>query len=255
MQVKIDERLRRSLTLRYWSEGIKVLSLVQSPVISLIDNVAPDELKYRVSRLLQTEPLNDYLKRLWINTGSTFAVQTDKRVRIRKEVTGDYETKSGEIDFWEDYFRRYYNERSKYILGEIMDTQTEVINEIIDKVLEAGTNEGLGIGAIQKQLRDEMIEGLTTINKYQAERIARTEVIGASNKGSFEAADKTGLCTGKAWRTSGLPGVRASHAYNESLGEVPMNHVYEGGCKYPGDPSGEVGETVNCRCTHIFNVD
>jgi hypothetical protein len=96
---------------------------------------------------------------------------------------------------------------------------------------------------------------MTLINRYQAERIARTEVIGASNKGSFDAAERTGLVKTKEWATSGLPGIRQSHLDYEALGEMEMDYEYNTGLMYPGDPNGDPEEIINCRCTHIFNVD
>ncbi len=256
MQVRIDERLRRSLISRYWKEGIKTLTVCQAQVIQWAGMIDPNELKSRVNSLLQREPMNKYLEGLWQKTGATFALQTDRKIRAKgKAFTPDMEIKADEIDFWEDYFRHYYNERSQSKLRMIMDTQTEIVNRIIDKVLDEGMTTGQGIPALQRQMVNELSDGLTLINKYQAERIARTEVIGSSNKGSFEAADRTGLVKAKAWRTSGLPGVRPSHQTNEGLGEVSMDYVYTGNCKYPGDPNGEAGEIINCRCTHIFEVD
>jgi hypothetical protein len=216
----------------------------------------PRELKERVKGMILKDPMNRFLEKLWIKTGSIFAVQTDRRIRAKgKEITGEIELKAGEVDFWEDRFRHYYNGRSQSKLKQIMDTQTEIVNGLIDKVLEQGVIDGSGIPELQRRMINELTDGLTMINRYQAERIARTEVIGSSNKGSFEAADLTGLCSGKAWRTSGLPGVRPSHMGNEQMGEVGMNFIYTGNCKYPGDPEGEAGEIINCRCTHIFNVD
>jgi hypothetical protein len=84
------------------------------------------------------------------------------------------------------------------------------------------------------------------VQKWEAERIARTEVIGAANKGSFDGVQASGLDVKKQWLTSGLPGVRGSHQINEGIGLVPMNYVYEGNVRYPGDPRGEAGEIINC---------
>ena len=97
---------------------------------------------------------------------------------------------------------------------------------------------------------------MVTIQAYHAERIARTEVIGASNRGSFEAAFRSGLSMQKGWLTSGLKGIRGSHLLYGGMDFQNMDYEYNAGLKYPGDPEAEdPGEVINCRCTIVYNVD
>ena len=114
--------------------------------------------------------------------------------------------------------------------------------------------EGAGIPEIEKMLRGEMEKQMTIINRYQAERIARTEVIGASNKGAFDSASSMGYEMTKEWLTSGLKGIRPSHLFYESLGAVKMDYEYAPGLKHPGDPNGSPDEIINCRCDFAYNI-
>lgn len=138
---------------------------------------------------------------------------------------------------------------------KILTTSAEILNLVIDSVVAEGLSEGQSIGVISGALKDSFLGKMRTIQNYEAERIARTEVIGASNKGSYDGALSTGLNMQKGWSTSGLQGIRPTHLLYESFGWVSMEKEYAAGLRHPGDPLGEAGEIINCRCTIIYNVD
>jgi hypothetical protein len=262
MQLQINELKRSSLIRLYWKTGLKVLSAIQQPVIEMSDKLDPTVLKDRVRGLMDHRKMEDYINTIWIKTGAHFAVDTMRKLepimkgKPKKDLGVRMELKAEDsIDYWEDYFRRYTRERTAKITGEIMDTQAKLVNDIIDRNLEEGRLGGLGIEQIQRYLRTDLQDSLTEMNRYQAERIARTEVIGSSNTGSFDAATESGLDMKKAWLTSGLPNIRESHLEYEALGDQDMDYEYNTGLQYPSDPEGAPEEIINCRCTVVYNVD
>jgi hypothetical protein len=92
--------------------------------------------------------------------------------------------------------------------------------------------------------------------KWQAEMLARTDLIALSNAGSHAAA--ASLEDGpkyKTWLSAGDDRVRPTHV--DANGQVvPIDAPYKFAegveLQYPGDPSGPDGETINCRCVSVF---
>lgn len=250
MKLIPNKYLQRSLTKLFWKQGREVLTEIWQPVIDLSEQISIDSLKARVPALLRREPIDRYLMTIWTKTGGTVALDTVKRIhRVMRKQEED-------IDYWEDYFRRYVRERSLLVTGQIMTTQEVIINNLIDDILNAGMIEGLGIDQIQRMMKEKLIEGMTVINKYQAERIARTETGKAANSGSYESAQATGADVKKYWINSGRKNSRDTHVYYATLAPVSMNYEYNTGLKYPCDPDCSDGaEVINCGCAIGYDVD
>lgn len=84
---------------------------------------------------------------------------------------------------------------------------------------------------------------------FDVERIARTEVIGASNFGSFRGMREAGAPF-KEWITN-LDGLqRPTHdKANGAIVEIDQTfRVGDSGLMYPGDPGGSAEEVIHCRC-------
>ena len=249
MRITPSQSAQRSLTKQYWKQCREILYKTTLPVLQAAETTAPQELKNRVSSLLKPEPMEKYLNDLWSKVGGKYASDTARMIRNKKSL------EDPELEMWEQGFRAYMADRSKKIAKQILTTQEATINSVIDKIVAAAFDEGDSISVIAGALRDKMEAELVSIQRYEAERIARTEVIGASNKGSFDGAKSTGLEMQKSWMTSGLVGVRETHQNNEMRGWVNMDAEFTGGIQYPGDASGPPEEIINCRCTIIYNAD
>jgi len=195
--------------------------------------------------MMNTPLLRRYLMSIWADTGSYFARDMSEKIIQRQEKEGE---------FWEEAYIRYMAQR---IIGKatgIARTQATLFNSVIDLVIEEGYREGLSIDAITERLQYELGKKMKVVQAYEARRIAQTETIGAANKGSFDGAMSTGLDIKKGWLTSGLKGVRDSHALYESYGFIPMSQEYAFGLLHPGDPNGSAEEIINCRCTIIYST-
>ena len=96
------------------------------------------------------------------------------------------------------------------------------------------------------------------LSDSRAERIARTEVVGALNEGKVEGYRSTGLIEKKEWlatmddRTRGND-PRDPFSHIAADGEVvnldePFVRTGES-LQFPGDPAGSPANIINCRCT------
>lgn len=125
------------------------------------------------------------------------------------------------------------------------DALAAVVRESFDK--------GLSVPDTAKAIRSRF----TDLSRSTATMLARTDLIGMANGGSFKAArivfEQTPAT--KIWLNAHDNRVRPSHA---SAGgqAVPMEAPFRVGgfdLMYPGDPQGPPQEVINCRCT--FTVE
>lgn len=87
--------------------------------------------------------------------------------------------------------------------------------------------------------------------KGRAEMIARTETHTALQSGIDEASKQYGLeMKIWVWGPGIQGGIRDEHLSMDGE-EVPINSAFSNGLEYPGDPSGDAGETINCQCTRV----
>jgi len=248
-QIKPNDRLKRSLIKYFWKHGKRVLTEIQQPVVELADKIDSRDLKQRIATLLRPDAVERYIIDTWVQSGSISAMDMIRQVERLSKKQGE------QLSFWEDKYKTYIRQRSAAKVGAIMDTQDRAINEVIDGVLNQAATEGWGADKTGRILRSEIESQMATINNYQAERIARTEVGSAYNTGSFDAMKEMEVAASKFWLTSGLPGIRATHLEYEALGDVDIDYEYAEGLMYPQDPNGSPEEIINCRCTPIYNIE
>lgn len=133
-----------------------------------------------------------------------------------------------------------------YTLEQISDAVVEGVGQAV-----AG---GFGAGETIAQITDRIDEVYKFAVDARAERIARTEVIGASNAGAFEGMAKTGV-EQKGWLSSRDNKVRDTHLAIEAAGPVGIHDTFVSpsgaALQYPGDPQGGPDEIINCRCALV----
>lgn len=135
--------------------------------------------------------------------------------------------------------RTWLDERSHLLAGQLTDTTFEKLKSQFTESLEAGEN--------RQQLIKRIEDTYEGFANSRARTIARTEVHGSVQKGTFEGYKQSNLPI-KIWVTVGDAHVRDSHASIDGE-EKPIHMAFSNGLMYPGDPLAPASETVNCRCT------
>jgi hypothetical protein len=260
MRIEPNMALKQTYIKHYWRVTRNILALCRQGVSDYAEHTDPERLKGQVERLLNVKPMETHLNILWGDVGGKFAYDTSKLIASKKNsnVTLELKVENDKLKAYQERMKAYAAERSLQKAKAIMSTESEAINKVIDDVIQRGFDEGLSIPKVRALLKDELSgDTMTTIENFEAERIARTEVNSASNTGSFEAAtegDTEGVK--KAWLSSGLPGVRPTHQEYEAMGVQELDYEYNAGLQYPGDPGCDIAEDViNCRCTIVYETE
>lgn len=261
MRITVNHKLRSVYERRYWRMTRKVLVECRQSVVDRAEWTDPASLKGMVKDLLNSKPMKEHIINLWGEVGGKFGYDTGLMIHVVKSGTPSMQYKEDKLTLWKERMRRYAAERSLQKIEAIMNTEQEAINTVIDRVIDKVNAEGIGIGEARNLMKASLEdETLLEIENWQAERIARTEVISASNTASFESVKESGIeGIKKIWSTSGLSNVRETHAQYESEDEQSggreMDEEYTQGLQFPGDANGSPEEVINCACTQIWNVD
>lgn len=149
------------------------------------------------------------------------------------------------------YLKTYGLTRSVEVIG---NARKDVI-----KALQAGVSAGESIPELTKRVQSVFIGYKDAA--FKAERMARTEVIGASNFGALESYKQSGVVEKKSWLPEFDDRLRDTHlqagrTYDEK-GAIPVDESFDVGAG-SGQAPGNIGvaeEDINCRCTLIPVVE
>jgi HK97 family phage portal protein len=133
----------------------------------------------------------------------------------------------------------------------LADYVGETTGALATEALRAAWQSGLSVHAAADLIRSTVFSDEMTADR--AQRIARTESIGALNQGEHTAATLSGVVKQKEWLSQQDDRVRESHADLDGT-TIDLNDTFDNGCAYPGDPSGDASEVINCRCTLLYHT-
>lgn len=149
---------------------------------------------------------------------------------------------------FETIIRQYVRDVGGVRITQISGSTMKQINRVIDN----GVKEGLGVAVIGKGIRETMDSPFT---RYRANTIARTETHSAAGyanhqvNASFNIPDQV-----KRWVSVSDARSRATHVSANGT-EVPLDEDFiVGGVAmgYTGDPKGGAKNVINCRCVTLY---
>lgn len=148
---------------------------------------------------------------------------------------------------------------SEQYLAAARNTFTQVGNDLWETArnqLLEGFQKGESIPELRDRLRQSA--GLTG---RRATLVARTQVLDASNAGSYDTARASGLDLVKGWEATPDFRTRETHLMAGSTysgpGMIPMAETFMVGgwpCERPHDPELPPEERYNCRCTLVYQM-
>lgn len=178
----------------------------------------------------------------------SFAAYSKKAVEDEEEeVIAD---QIPDFDPWDSNIQTYLQTMAAFKVKYITDTTMREMRALITLSRD--------MGGTMDDIAKQIMYKFTQYSEYRAFRIARTEVVAASNFGSYfgalQASDNIGREMNKEWVDSGDKRVRDSH--EKMNGEtVPVSEKYSNGLDYPGDMlNGSASQVIHCRCAQVYTV-
>jgi len=255
MTIQQIERVRNPYYLTFGKAWQTLLYKQSIPYIKALDD--PHSISYLESIPLNIKDTRELFLKTWIVTGRDFARISYKD--NHKTISTQIRTKDAAEDFFDNYMYNFAETEAGMRIVSIATTNKDAMLSVIRQALLKGEQEGLGAVEMSKYVQDALKEQMTIISRYSAERIARTEIVGASNRGQLLGAQTLGYNMKKTW----LMGFNArtpdknnpfNHAIHETVNLYDDFQETGESMQHPGDPKGSAGNVINCNCSMTFEV-
>lgn len=249
------ERLRRGLDNKYSSLFQKAISKEMRKVARDLQLMGPSATLSMMGSYAWSDELMKIMTELYRETAVVFGNASYRAVRNQSRKAAD------PFGLNTDFISQIIQFLSLYgfqLVAEMTQTSKKKLTDIITQAVQ----EGLSI--------DEMVRIITSDDELgysamRARRIARTEVMRASNYAALQGANSHNFEVDKVWisardsRTRRIPRNTYDHL-NMDGQQVPYDQPFTSTGKKgdtvlataPGDPNSPAGFTINCRCAIGF---
>ena len=159
-----------------------------------------------------------------------------------------------ELDKWLMEMIAYALSSGGSHIESINRTGRDFARKMISEATATAIEQGLSGFELEQEIEKIVKKDWRIHGKFNAERIARTEISTASNHGAFIGAESTGLQLRKIWLTNMDGRERDSHAMANGQ-SVPMNEPFSVGnskLMHAGDARGLPEDVIMCRCVTIY---
>lgn len=226
-------------------QELQAYRIVRRNVIKIVNSIPFNNMsKYTYDALIHSNVTENQIKAMYRDLYVTLGTPHYKR--IKKSI------KRTEIDF-ETIILNWLNSNIGFRIVSVHQTLIEAIIGVIAD----GYENNLSVMQITRNLQRSF-----GWYKAQALRIARTETTTATNFATVLAAQNSEYVLEKNWistqdnRTRRPPHSHYDHLDMNGVKVSEYGTFFVGGeqLEYPGDPKGNPGNTINCRCKIVLTV-
>jgi hypothetical protein len=249
---KSIEKKRNNYERKFSLYARRVLNQQFADVASHIDvfNYSDPNL---VTLFVNKEPIERLLQVIYTNVGTSFAKDEYRKLKGINEAL-EFKAEDEELWYQEliNYVRMYCGTKITSITMSSREKMLKIIREAIDQAVAEGLGASETAAYVQRALK---VEG-TILNKWRALRIARTEVMTASNRGALLGGKEAGA-TVKYWIATYDNRTRDTHKVMESQNPKGIDEMFLVGgyeASGPGDERLPAEEVINCRCAISFGM-
>jgi hypothetical protein len=196
---------------------------------------------------LDRAAVQEAMEKYYLRTSGDWAKMTAK--------AGGRKLETKQEDDWMAIILEYVRTKKGPGIESIIRTHGGDIENIVSRFVQEGISEGIGIEKIARNISKAQGE----MDLWKALRIARTEVVNASNEGVKIGASELPGNKKKVWISTFDGRSREDHMAMDGV-EIPMNEMFQlptgSMLEYPGDSAnGAPGDVINCRCAYEIIVE
>lgn len=202
-----------------------------------------DPLALEQAQQAHQERLEKLLTRMWTESADQMIEQTFGKKQ--KAILGSFEPTIGINNIIRDYVRLFGASK----IAQIATTTIKQVRQVIQQ--------GVDLGLSERETGQLLRTQAPMLSASRAQTIARTETHAAANYAVQESFLSTGIEARREWVSAEDERTREDHI--EANGQiVGLNEPFKVGnseLMYPGDPSGDAEQVINCRCVAVYVFD
>jgi SPP1 gp7 family putative phage head morphogenesis protein len=237
-----------------WLKQVRQYAPIERRYLAAIRRLLANQRDAVLARVLRDETKG--LERKWLVTDEIlFALDeaTDQwrevsRPYFEEAVRRGYETVTLEVGVGAGFDEQAPEPRLQI---DYQLRQLAGVSETVRHGLEQVIAEGLSSDESPRELAARIREYYSGLSAGRAQTIARTEIARAYNQARADAMRTMGITTHE-WLSARDERVRTAPFNHAIDGErVTVGMPFSNGLRFPGDPQGEPGNVINCRCVAI----
>jgi|GEM_PF-5809679 len=229
---------------------------IRKSYISIIKDAQTAE---EINQLAESFRFNENIvrvnyERFYLKTGLSYARNIQKSYNKRLELKDINEDILEEV--WYTQIMEFVKNKVGNNISSVIKTHYADIQRITKNAVKAGIDKGWGMDKIARKIMLDQQD----IEHWKAMRIARTEVVSASNEGVKVGYEQLPGNKEKVWISTFKQTSRPDHMEMDGV-RVPYNELFtlSNGhqLEYPCDPDpahGDAGDKINCGCGYDILV-